>query len=97
MAKVIDIKPIIKTLPYSESNQDFVREHLKNFPKCGVRYGSFGNGDAFMLISQYLVASRENMKMLDEKIKAASIRGFNTVTKIYIPRGEELAARAAGL
>ena len=69
----------------------WLNRKMKDFPLCGVRYGS-DNGHGFVLINPSLPVS--SMKLIAEKIEAASIKAYKSINVLIIPRQ---LAKAKGL
>ncbi len=65
---------------------------LKNFPKCGIRFGGDGNGHGFVLISPKIL--ERDRGLVREKIEAAKIKSDKSISIIPIP---VQLAKAAGL
>ena len=70
----------------------WLSQKLKNFPKCGVRFGGDGNGHGYVLVSPNIL--ERDRGLVREKIEAAKIKSGKSISILAIP---VQLAKAAGL
>ncbi len=70
----------------------WLSQKLKNFPKCGVRFGGDGNGHGYVLVSPHLKVC--DLGLVRDKIEAAKIKSGKSISTMLIP---VQLAKAAGL
>ena len=80
------------TITTKDVSSTWLAGKLKNFPKCGVRFGSDGNGHGFVLISPRIV--ERDRGLVREKIEAAKIKSSKSISTLLIP---VQLAKAAGI
>jgi hypothetical protein len=72
-------------LSHLDVSSTWLYRQLKNFPKCGVRYGTDGNGHGFVLVGPNLKLVHGNKNIVRQKIEAAKIKANKTVNILVIP------------
>ena len=72
----------VKTIKADQVSSAWLNRQLKNFPKCGIKYGN-DNGHGFVLISPSLKMSE--LHLIEQKVEAAKMKGFKSICKLFIP------------
>jgi hypothetical protein len=85
MTKIVDLKS-------TDVCAKWLSKQMRNFPKCGVRFGGDGFGHGFVLISPNLRLAE--IKIVEQKVEAAKIKSKKSISRLVIPYQ---LARAAGL
>ena len=89
-----EIKPFIKDAIKREINEyksTWLFKQLKGFPKCGIRYGTDGNGHGFVLIN--FRNKKVTAEMIKSKVAAAKIKSEKSVSYSFIDPRKLKAAK----